>query len=1191
MRAGARYDAGLRRAGASGETAARGGGICKLVSELGRMPLLEEFARDFDRSVQARGREYFRRRAAKVTAAHPRHVEASVAGGNRYKVKVSWDGDGEPTYDCSCPFFRDRNEPCKHLWAALLQADRDGLLRTEDDDDGGGAWDDDDDDGGIPEEEDADFAPPPGGALQRLASAGAPDDAGHRVATRRSADPDARAPSREPPDAWKRQLGKLREDLRASTGEPPPAWPENRRILYVVDVAATVEGTGLTIELAHETMKRDGRWEKPRGARIGREQCATLPDPDDRQIVQMLLGARRGDWGGFYGGYYEGEAPRKFVLPESAYQTTFRQMCQTGRCRLRRSEASDALEPLAWDDGDPWEFWLEIRTSPGGRYYLLDGSLRRRERTAEGDEPVERRVAITEPRMLLRGAGGDGGLAFHGGLVSRLNHFEAFPLVLSLRDGMKLSVPLDQSQELMKVLYALPRLPRLDIPDALRMAESRPAPRPRLTVRKPTRAAQYDDRLVAELAFDYEGRVVKAAQEAHALVDEAAGRVLYRDAAAERAALARLLTLGFRESFDGPYSPAARTLRLPPAKLNKAVVELAGEGWHVEAEGKLYRQPGEFKLSVSSGIDWFELHGQVDFGGFTASLPKLLAALRRGERTVALDDGSVGMLPQEWLKKYLPLAALGEQAEDHLRFSTRQVGFLDALLSSMPEATFDATFSKARDELLRFDGIQPLDPPAGFSGELRHYQRDGLGWMQFLRRFGFGGCLADDMGLGKTVQVLALLEDRRQLRAGGDGPNGNGLTNGKPVSAPSLVVVPRSLVFNWKQEATKFTPALKVLDHTSAQRDKDARRFGNYDVILTTYGTLRRDAAYFKDVPFDYLILDEAQAIKNAASESAKATRLLRGEHRLALSGTPVQNHLGELWSLFEFLNPGMMGAASVFKMTPAGGNTLDAEARTMLSRALRPFILRRTKEQVATELPEKLEQTLLCEMDEAQRKLYDELRAHYRQSLMERVARDGINKSKIQVLEALLRLRQAACHPGLIDKGREKEPSAKLDALLDQIGQVVDEDHKVLVFSQFTSLLAIVRQRFDAHGIVYEYLDGKTRDREARVNRFQTDPACKVFLISLKAGGLGLNLTAAEYVYLLDPWWNPAVESQAIDRAHRIGQTRRVFAYRLIARGTVEEKVLALQQTKRDLADAIINADNSLIGKLGRDDLEMLLS
>jgi SNF2 family DNA or RNA helicase len=359
---------------------------------------------------------------------------------------------------------------------------------------------------------------------------------------------------------------------------------------------------------------------------------------------------------------------------------------------------------------------------------------------------------------------------------------------------------------------------------------------------------------------------------------------------------------------------------------------------------------------------------------------------------------------------------------------------------------------------------------------------------------------------------------------------------------------------------------------------------------LTTYGTLRRDILKLKEFVFDYAILDEAQAVKNASSESAKAVRLLKAKHRLALSGTPVENHLGELWSLFEFLNPGLLGSASVFR-EGAGGRAIDADARRLLSRALRPFILRRTKEQVAPDLPEKLEQTLYVELEPPQRKLYDELRNHYRRSLLPTVEREGINKSKIQVLEALLRLRQAACHPALVNNEMADAASAKLDALLPQLEEVLDEGHKTLVFSQFTSLLALVKKRLDGAGIVYEYLDGRTRNRAAKVERFQTDPDCKLFLISLKAGGLGLNLTAAEYVFLLDPWWNPAVEAQAIDRAHRIGQTRRVFAYRLIARDTVEEKVLQLQRSKRQLADAIITADNALIRDLGREDLELLLS
>jgi SNF2 family DNA or RNA helicase len=512
-----------------------------------------------------------------------------------------------------------------------------------------------------------------------------------------------------------------------------------------------------------------------------------------------------------------------------------------------------------------------------------------------------------------------------------------------------------------------------------------------------------------------------------------------------------------------------------------------------------------------------------------------------------------------------------------MRFHRAQAGLLDALLATQPEATCDETFARMRQEMRAFTGVEAAAQPEGFVGRLRDYQREGVGWMDFLRRFSFGGCLADDMGVGKTAQVLAMFETRRELRAAG-----------QPV-APSLVVAPRSLVFNWKQEAERFTPQLRILDYTGL--DREGTDFNGYDVIVTTYGTLRRDAVRLKDVEFDYVVLDESQAIKNAGTESAKAVRLLRGAHRLALSGTPVENHLGELWSLFEFLNPGMLGTAGVFKLAGTGARNPDPESRALLAHALRPFILRRTKEQVARELPPKTEQTVYCEMAGSQRRLYNELKQHYRYSLLAKVEKEGLGKSKIQVLEALLRLRQAACHPGLLDAKRLAEPSAKLDVLLEQLAEVVGSGHKALVFSQFTSLLAIVRKRLEEAGMVYEYLDGSTRDRQARVERFQNDAGCPLFLISLKAGGLGLNLTAAGYVFLLDPWWNPAVEAQAVDRAHRIGQTRQVFAYRLIARDTVEEKVLELQKTKRDLAAAIIGQDNSLIRDLKREDLELLLS
>jgi SNF2 family DNA or RNA helicase len=414
---------------------------------------------------------------------------------------------------------------------------------------------------------------------------------------------------------------------------------------------------------------------------------------------------------------------------------------------------------------------------------------------------------------------------------------------------------------------------------------------------------------------------------------------------------------------------------------------------------------------------------------------------------------------------------------------------------------------------------------------------------------------------------------------------------GLVVKGTTLIVVPRSLVFNWKSEAARFAPKLKVLDHTGLGRQGSSSSFKDYDIVLTTYGTLRMDAALLAEFRFDTCILDESQAVKNAETDTAKAVRLLQADHRLALSGTPVENHLGELWSLFDFLNPGMLGRTGLFGRTAGTARTLEPETRDLLAQAVRPFILRRTKDQVAKDLPAKTEQTIYCDLESEQRALYDELREHYRQSLLSRVNTLGLKRTKIQVLEALLRLRQAACHPGLIDKKRAEESSAKLEALLPQLQELVEEGHKVLVFSQFTSLLALVRSRLDKQGLQYEYLDGRTRDRAERVERFQTDADCKLFLISLKAGGVGLNLTAAEYVFLLDPWWNPAVEAQAIDRTHRIGQSKPVFAYRLIARNTVEEKVLELQKSKRELADAILGGEGRVLADLKREDLELLLS
>ena len=655
--------------------------------------------------------------------------------------------------------------------------------------------------------------------------------------------------------------------------------------------------------------------------------------------------------------------------------------------------------------------------------------------------------------------------------------------------------------------------------------------------------------------------------------DSANSRILSRNEDVERQRIEQLIRcVEIHHAGAGTCAVAYGDLQ----SLNDKLLKL---GWTMEAQGRPLVAPGQFSLDVTSGLDWFDLSGGATYADQIVPLPVLLQAVRRKENFVRLDNGSHGMLPTEWMEKFGKFLELAESEGDSLRFGKSQALLLDSLLAEQDHTNriqMDVGFRNFRKRLAAFDGIKPGSEPQTFQGELREYQRDGLGWFGFLQDFGFGGCLADDMGLGKTIQVLALLEQRRTRQPKKD-----------EVRKPSLVVVPKSLIFNWIEEAQRFAPKLNIIDYTGIARKESAERLPSCDVVLTTYGTLRNDIEALSAIRYDYAILDESQAIKNPKTDSAKSCYLLQADHRLVMTGTPIENHLGDLWSQFRFLNPGLLGHSQAFSAFDRADCSVDSLQR--LSKAIRPFILRRTKQEVLKELPDKTEQTLYCEMSPKQTRQYNELRDHYRIKLGQTVRELGINRSKIHVLEALLRLRQAACDGRLVNP-KQGVRGAKLDLLLEQLEEVIGEGHKVLVFSQFTSLLALLQQDLYKKKIRYEYLDGKTQDRKSCVNRFQKDDKCQLFLISLKAGGHGLNLTAADYVYILDPWWNPAAEAQAIDRAHRIGQTKNVFAYRMIAKGTVEEKILELQKTKRELADSIISGNNSLIRTLTADDLQLLL-
>jgi superfamily II DNA or RNA helicase len=1076
------------------------------------------FFNQVDRLSQERGRRYFQHGAVSFMEGDSTSLYAGVQGTRLYDVQVAIDKH-LVSVSCTCPFFERERDPCKHIWAALLAAEQSGFLA----------------------------------ALNAIAAPHLRGVAARSLGEMRSPGRGVRKTSLIA--SWKQQLLLLRGQLMAAEERAAAANKAERQLHYFIDAQDTAASRELRLQVALSERRRDGSWGKSKFKKLSRNDLAALSDGTDRRVLAALLGAQ--DQPGYvYSSYANGAAGGEFLLAPALWEVVLPLLCGTGRCALRRAATGETVTALDWDDSGAWELCLRVALADSKRQYCLTGLLRR--------GGVE--MSLAQPALLVAG-----GLVVSNGRIAPLNDFGVFAWITLLRARQVLFFAKGEADEFLDQLIRLPRQPALDLPEELRFDLIAATPKPNLTIKAAKRDPWGRDFVAGELVFDYGGSRIAASVEPQNVYQKGERRVVQRDRQAEEAAKTRLAQLGFRDG--SPLREGA--LDLAAERVPRVVRALTQEGWRVEAEGKRYRNAAAVRLEVNSGVDWFDLDGGAEFDGAGVSLPKLLRAIRHGEQTVRLDDGSLGIIPEEWSAKYRLLAALGELDGERLRFTRPQAGLLDLLLADESRLRVDAVFERVRDELRGFAGVEAADAAPSFRGTLRDYQREGLGWLQFLRRFHLGGCLADDMGLGKTIQALALLEAQR----GADS---------KQEPRASLVVVPRSLLFHWQEEAARFAPELKILDHSGVGRRHPGAHFNDFDLVLTTYGTLARDALHFKERRFKYCVLDEAQAIKNANTLSAKAARLINAEHRLALSGTPVENHLGELWSLFEFLNPGMLGGASVFGGV---GRNPDETTRAILARALRPFILRRTKGQVAKELPAKTEQTLFCDLEGRERRLYDELRDYYRARLLKAGADKGSGRFKFQVLEALLRLRQAACHPGLIDKDRLKEPSAKIEALLAQLDQVLEENHKVLVFSQFTSLLSIVRDRLDGLKIPYVYLDGRTRDRQARVERFQNDPEIKLFLISLKAGGLGLNLHAAEYVYLLDPWWNPAVETQAIDRAHRIGQTRQVFAYRLIALDTVEEKVLELQKSKRDLADAIINADNSLLRNLTREDLELLLS
>lgn len=584
-------------------------------------------------------------------------------------------------------------------------------------------------------------------------------------------------------------------------------------------------------------------------------------------------------------------------------------------------------------------------------------------------------------------------------------------------------------------------------------------------------------------------------------------------------------------------------------------------------------------IHVSSGMDWFDAKVEIEFGEQRVGIADIKKALADKRSFVQLGDGTLGILPDEWLKKYSLLFKVGEGRTDKLRLSKYHMSIIDDLYENRNEEEMSFALDEKYELLREFKNIPEIAPPETLEPILRPYQLAGYRWLSYLNDVGWGGILADDMGLGKTVQALTMLDHYKSENEG----------------LMALVVCPTTLVYNWQNEIKKFTPTLQAHIHHGSTRTRNIEELKANNVIITTYGTLRSDIQLFLKIRFDYVVLDESQAIKNPSSKVTKAASLLVATNRICMSGTPLQNNTFDIFAQMNFLNPGLLGTMEFFRNEFA--NPIDKfgeqEQKEHLRKLLYPFILRRTKEQVAKDLPDKTEQILFCEMETEQRKIYDAYRNSYRDKILGTIDQQGIERSQLTILQGLMKLRQICDSPAILNE-EEKYPnhSIKLDELTREITENIGE-HKALVFSQFLGMLGLIRQKLKEANIPYEYFDGSTSapDREKAIQNFQNNDECRVFLISLKAGGVGLNLTAADYVYIVDPWWNPAVEQQAIDRTHRIGQTKNIFAYRMICIDTIEDKILQLQERKKILAKELIADDANFVKALSKADVEYLFS
>ncbi len=773
-----------------------------------------------------------------------------------------------------------------------------------------------------------------------------------------------------------------------------------------------------------------------------------------------------------------------------------------------------------------------------------------------------------------------------GGFLLELNSTLYLPPVgeaLTILDLFKkgsLQFPLSEKKEVISK-YLLPRLDTYKIAFGDKLNTELITP----TVQSRVRLSELNEsNLMIRAEFIYEEEVIEYDDEARVVVEQNEKiKIIQRNKEEEKKLYEYLRTLhpSFAKQNNNLfyYLPFAEVMKGGWFISMMRKVQEQGYSIHGWAELKKFKYSAhtpKFNIAATSEIDWFDLKVTVQWGDQMISLKEIRNAILNWQDTIMLNDGTLGHIPEEWVKQYGLLLSASKEENGTLRVSKLHYTLLEDILDKL-DGKAQQEIEMRKRKLLDYDAVEKVPLSPEIKATLRPYQTSGFHWLQALDELSWGGCLADDMGLGKTLQAISFLQFVKEKYPG----------------STQLVVCPTSLIFNWENELQKFCPALKFHTYYGMQREFTEAHFEEYDIVLTSYGLVRNDLEELSSFLWHYIILDESQAIKNPDARVTKAVRQLRSVNRIILSGTPIQNNTSDLFSQFNFLNPGLLGNREFFNREFAIPiDKFGSKEKTQhLKKLIHPFTLRRTKEQVAKDLPDKTVTILWCTMNTEQRKLYNQYRDGYRTRLLKKIDEEGIGKSGLDVLEALLRLRQICDHPALVTKSEETlESSVKIEELIREVTENAG-NHKLLVFSQFTQMLQLIKMEFEKVGVTYCYLDGSTPlpKRKEQVTKFQEDENVKAFLISLKAGGVGLNLTVADYVYIVDPWWNPAAEMQAIDRAHRIGQKRKVFAYKMICKDSVEEKILQLQEKKKMLADDLIKEDAGFVKTLSRNDIEFL--